>query len=206
MIVLALDTTGADCSVAIYDSHAGRILGSYFKNLGRGHAEHLMPAIDYALKDSRLEVSQVDRVVTALGPGSFTGVRVSIAVARGISLVLKQPALGVGNLEVLARAHLDSHVGRPIMVLVSLFHQKVCCQKFSLDGVSCSDPVLLNYEQTRSEVDNFEGEIVGSGLSAIRGIENDIDHLPMDVLSRLGITKSSPFPSPIYLRSPCFLV
>ncbi|CAL9915869.1 tRNA threonylcarbamoyladenosine biosynthesis protein TsaB [Candidatus Liberibacter solanacearum] len=205
MIVLALDTTGVDCSVIVYDSNANYILGSYFKNLGRGHAEHLIPAIDCALRDSQLDISQIDRIVTALGPGSFTGVRVSIAVARGISLVLGKSAFGVGNLEVLARSHLDTHAGRPVMVLVSLLHKKICRQTFSVDGIPVSEPVLLNYEQTRFEVDNFEGEIIGSGFSVIKGIEGENDHLPMDVLARLGILKTGIAPAPIYLRSPCTL-
>ncbi|AKK20226.1 tRNA (adenosine(37)-N6)-threonylcarbamoyltransferase complex dimerization subunit type 1 TsaB [Candidatus Liberibacter africanus] len=198
MIVLALDTTGGNCSVAVYDSNVGCILGSYFKHLGRGHAEHLMPAIDYVLKDSHLDISQIDRVVTALGPGSFTGVRVSIAVARGISLVLGKPALGVGNIEVLAYSHLATHDG-PIMVLISLLRQRIYCQKFSSEGISLSSPVILDYEQARFEVDSFEGGIVGSGLAAIRGIESEGDHLPMDVLSQLGLSRTCVSPSPIYV-------
>ncbi|MEG8098779.1 tRNA (adenosine(37)-N6)-threonylcarbamoyltransferase complex dimerization subunit type 1 TsaB [Candidatus Liberibacter brunswickensis] len=201
MIVLALDTTGTNCSVAIYDSNSGCIVGSYLKNLKRGHAEHLIPAIDSVLSYSNLDISQIDRVVTALGPGSFTGVRVSISVARGISVALGKPVLGVGNLEVLARSHLNSNPRYPVMVLVSLLHQRICCQKFSLDGIPLFDPIILNYEQARFEVDSFEGEIVGSGLSSIRGIEGEIDILPMDVLSQLGISSDCSSPSPIYLQS-----
>lgn len=200
MIVLALDTTGADCSVAIYDGNTSLILGSYSKTLGRGHAEHLIYAIDYALKDSELDITQVDRVVTSLGPGSFTGVRVSIAAARGLSLCLNKPSVGVGNLEVLARAYLDVNSSRPVMVLVNILFEKICFQIFSKAAVPLSEPILINYDQACHEIKNFDGEVIGSGVP---GIKEEVGCFPMDVLARLGMTKTQSSLSPIYLRHPC---
>ncbi|MBY7648989.1 MAG: tRNA (adenosine(37)-N6)-threonylcarbamoyltransferase complex dimerization subunit type 1 TsaB [Candidatus Liberibacter europaeus] len=200
MIVLALDTTGSNCSVAVYDGKNDCILGSFLKTLGRGHAEHLIQAIDSVLKDSAIDITRIDRIVTSLGPGSFTGTRVSVAVARGFSLVLDKPSCGVSNLEVLARSHLDVDSNSPVMVLVNLLFEKVCLQRFSKEGVPLSDPILLNYGQARCEVESFEGEVIGSGVSAINGIKEEVDTLPIDVLARLGLIKNHISPSPIYLR------
>ncbi|AHA27441.1 tRNA (adenosine(37)-N6)-threonylcarbamoyltransferase complex dimerization subunit type 1 TsaB [Candidatus Liberibacter americanus] len=203
MIVLALDTTGADCSVAVYDGNTNRILGSYLKTLGRGHAEHLIHAIDCALKSSAIDITQIDRIVTSLGPGSFTGVRVSIAAARGLSLCLNRPSFGVGNLEVLACSYLDVNSSRPVMVLVNMLFEKFCFQIFSKSAVPLSDPILINYDQACYEIKIFEGEIIGSGFDAINGIKGEDYYFPMDVLARLGMGKTENSPSPIYLRRPC---
>ncbi|MBL0848825.1 MAG: tRNA (adenosine(37)-N6)-threonylcarbamoyltransferase complex dimerization subunit type 1 TsaB [Candidatus Liberibacter ctenarytainae] len=199
MIVLALDTTGSNCSVAVYDSDSGCILGSFLQTLGRGHAERLISAIDSALKDAQLDINRVERVITTLGPGSFTGVRVSVSVARGLSLALGAPALGVGNLEVLARSYLDIHFNRPVMVLVNLLFEKICCQIFSVNAVPFSDPILLSHDQARCEVEKFEGAVIGSGVYAMKGMKAKMDCLPMDVVARLGIEKTQSSPSPIYL-------
>ncbi|MBA5724100.1 tRNA (adenosine(37)-N6)-threonylcarbamoyltransferase complex dimerization subunit type 1 TsaB [Candidatus Liberibacter sp.] len=202
MIVLALDTTSVDCAVAVYDSDTDCILGSFLKTLGRGHAEYLIQAIDCALKESKLCIAQVERVVTALGPGSFTGIRVSISVARGLSLVLDRPAFGVGNLEVLARARLNIGSDLPIMVVADVLSERVCLQSFSVGAVPLSDPILLTYDQARIYMEKFEGEVIGSGIAAIEGIKGEVDCLPIDVLARLGASTAQASPAPLYLRNP----
>jgi tRNA threonylcarbamoyl adenosine modification protein YeaZ len=104
MLLLALDTAGAQCAVAL--AHAGPdeacILARAAERIRRGHAERLMPMIETVLIEAQASFAELDRVVVTTGPGSFTGVRVGIAAARGLSLALGIPAFGVGSLNALA--------------------------------------------------------------------------------------------------------
>ncbi len=94
MIVLALDTAGVDCAAALYDSETGRVLAEVCETIGKGHAERLMAMIDEALAASGLALADLDRVAVTVGPGSFTGIRVGVAAARGLALALGIEAVG----------------------------------------------------------------------------------------------------------------
>ncbi len=104
MLLLAIDTAGPDCAVALARSGPGgdEILVRFSERIGRGHAERLMPMIETALEDAGVAFADLERMAVTTGPGSFTGVRVGIAAARGLALALDIPAVGIGSLEALA--------------------------------------------------------------------------------------------------------
>jgi tRNA threonylcarbamoyladenosine biosynthesis protein TsaB len=104
MLLLALDTAGPNCAVALARSRAGgpEILTRVEERIGRGHAEALMPMIEAALAASGVSFGDLQRIAVATGPGSFTGVRVGVAAARGLALALNIPAAGIGSLNAIA--------------------------------------------------------------------------------------------------------
>jgi tRNA threonylcarbamoyladenosine biosynthesis protein TsaB len=111
MLLLAIDTAGPDCAAAITRPgvEAPEILASSAERIGRGHAERLMPMIEAVLGEAGISFGNLDRVGATVGPGSFTGVRIGVAAARGLSLALDIPAVGIGSLDALlypvARRH-----------------------------------------------------------------------------------------------------
>jgi tRNA threonylcarbamoyladenosine biosynthesis protein TsaB len=104
-MLLALDTAGPACAVAIARLRGGEteILARAEERLGRGHSERLIPMIDAALREAGIAYGSLLRIATTIGPGSFTGVRVGVAAARGLALALGIPAVGVGSLDALAQ-------------------------------------------------------------------------------------------------------
>jgi tRNA threonylcarbamoyladenosine biosynthesis protein TsaB len=104
MLLLALDTAGPACSVALARpaDDVPEILAGAEERIGRGHAERLMPMIEAALAEAGFSFSDIGRIAVTVGPGSFTGVRVGVAAARGLALALDIPAVGIGSLEALA--------------------------------------------------------------------------------------------------------
>jgi tRNA threonylcarbamoyladenosine biosynthesis protein TsaB len=100
MIVLALDTCLSSCSVAVLDGE--RVLGHGREVMARGHQERLAPMAQEAMAQAGLAFVRLDRIAVTLGPGSFTGLRVGIAFAKGLALALDRPAVGIGTLEALA--------------------------------------------------------------------------------------------------------
>ena len=103
MLLLAFDTAGPDCAVAVARSAGGtpEILARANERIGRGHAERLMPMIEAVLREAGISFQDLDRVGATVGPGSFTGIRVGVAAARGLSLALDIAAVGVGSLDAL---------------------------------------------------------------------------------------------------------
>lgn len=104
MLVLAFDTAGPDCAVALVRGgpEGEDVIARACETLGRGHAERLLPMIDHVLGEAGRNYTDLDRIAVATGPGSFTGVRVGVAAARALALALDIPAVGVGSLEALA--------------------------------------------------------------------------------------------------------
>lgn len=102
MILLAIDTTGDACAAAVYDSRRDAVLGEVSETIGRGHAERLMAVIAETMKKAGTSHGDLERIGVATGPGSFTGIRVGVATARGFALGLSIPAVGVSVLEALA--------------------------------------------------------------------------------------------------------
>jgi tRNA threonylcarbamoyladenosine biosynthesis protein TsaB len=100
VIVLGLDTCLSSCSVAVLDGE--RVLASAREVMARGHQERLAPMARDVMAQAGLAFDRLDRIAVTVGPGSFTGLRVGIAFAKGLAFALDKPAVGIGTLEALA--------------------------------------------------------------------------------------------------------
>ena len=100
MLLLAMDTTTTVCSVAVGEE--GNLLAEYLLNLHKTHSQRLMPLVISLLKDSDIDRSQLEGIAVAVGPGSFTGIRIGVSTARGLAQGLGIPVIGVNTLEALA--------------------------------------------------------------------------------------------------------
>jgi len=117
-MILAIDCSANLCAACVYDAKAGKELGRDVLDLGKGHAEHLMGVIAAALGRAGKAYADLDAIAVSVGPGSFTGLRVGVATARGLALALKIPAIGVTTLEALAAETRQSFPGRPVLVVL----------------------------------------------------------------------------------------
>lgn len=205
MIVLALDTAGVDCAVAVYDSDSDLLLAEVTETIGRGHAELLMRILDRALAGAGVRLEEVDRIAVTIGPGSFTGIRVGVAAARGLALSLGIPAVGVTTLEVMAAAARDGATGRPVLPAMDAKRGEIYLQPFNADGTAAGEPQALAVEEARKLAERLNGLVVGSAAPLLSdGTANAAtDAFPVAVVARLGATKpADEKPKPLYLRGP----
>ncbi|HEX3700327.1 MAG TPA: tRNA (adenosine(37)-N6)-threonylcarbamoyltransferase complex dimerization subunit type 1 TsaB [Phenylobacterium sp.] len=100
MIVLGLDTCLVACSVAVIEGD--RVLASASEAMARGHQERLAPMVEAVMGEARLSFTALQRLGVTVGPGSFTGLRVGLAFAKGMAQALAIPACGIGTLQALA--------------------------------------------------------------------------------------------------------
>ncbi len=99
--VLAMDTSGPSLSVALVRD--GKAVFERTQQNGRTHSASLMPLVDEALQTGGIRMAQVDLLAAVHGPGSFTGVRIGVATAKGLAHAAGKPCLGVNALEALSR-------------------------------------------------------------------------------------------------------
>ena len=121
MNILALDTSMGACSAALLAvDGAARTLVLREALMARGHAESLMPMVAEVTQESGTAFAELDLIAATVGPGSFTGVRIAIAAARGLALVTHAGLFGTDSLSVMARTALASGEagGAPFAVAV----------------------------------------------------------------------------------------
>ncbi len=100
MKILALDSSGLVASVAVVTEET--VLAEYTVNYKKTHSQTLLPMLEEITRMIEMELSEIDAVAVAAGPGSFTGLRIGSATAKGLGLALKKPILAVPTLDALA--------------------------------------------------------------------------------------------------------
>lgn len=129
--ILAFDTTLSACSAALLEDGSPR--ARIFEVIGRGHAERLMPMIAEVMAEAGLGYDALDAIAVTLGPGTFTGVRIGLAAARGLALALGRPLIGVTTFEAVAADLLlkAPELGRrPVTVIHDARRGEVYIQSF----------------------------------------------------------------------------
>lgn len=101
MKALAIDTSNLVMGVSVVED--GKVLGEIITNLKKNHSIRLMPAIADLLKEVNVKPKELDRIIVAKGPGSYTGVRIGVTTAKSLAWSLNIPIVGISSLEVLAQ-------------------------------------------------------------------------------------------------------
>lgn len=101
MKILALETSAKAVSAAV--SEDGKILASGYQDTGLTHSRTLMPIVEAMLKNAELAATDLDAIAVAVGPGSFTGIRIGVAAAKGLAFAADKPVIGVSTLAAMAR-------------------------------------------------------------------------------------------------------
>lgn len=96
-LVLAFDTSAAHCAAALV--RGDEIFASKALQMSRGQAEHLMPLLEEVLASAGVSWSDLDAIGVGIGPGNFTGIRISVSAARGLALGMKIPSIGVSSFD-----------------------------------------------------------------------------------------------------------
>lgn len=107
MKILAIETTAIEGSIALMDE--SHLIAEYRLNVPTRHAERIMVSIDHLLKQSLTKLSDLDAIAVSVGPGSFTGLRVGLATAKGLAVGANLPLVLVPTLETMAAAFPYAH-------------------------------------------------------------------------------------------------
>jgi len=203
MIVLALDTCLTACSVAVADGD--RVLGWESEVMARGHQERLAPMTRRLMEQAGLGFPEVDRIAATVGPGSFTGLRVGIAFAKGLAQALGRPTVAVGTLQALAAGH-DGLV----FAAIDARRDQIYLQGFE-DGRPLMAPDALAVETAAARLAELaQGRtpvLVGSGAGLLAGLFPAARVVAAEgcdarQVARLGAAGQAGPLRPLYLRTP----
>lgn len=112
MNILAINTTDQILGIALLENE--KVIGEYVTNVRQGHAERLMPAIVNLMADVQWTPENVEKIVVAKGPGSYTGVRIGLTTAKSLAWALNIPIIGISSIYALAfQARFSEHLISP---------------------------------------------------------------------------------------------
>lgn len=220
MIILALESSATACSVAL--TKDGELLSSSYENSGLTHSRTLLPMVDGVLNHCGIKMEQVDVVAVAAGPGSFTGLRIGVATAKGLSWPEDKECAACSTLESMAWqvAHLD---GKLIVCAMDARRKQVYNALFLAHGdylERLTPDRAISLDDLAEELKKYENSkiVIGDGAGlcyntlAEQGIELELaaSHLRMqtawgvacaaqDVISRGELVKSHDL-VPVYHR------
>ncbi len=100
MTILAIDSSAKAASVCIANEE--KIIGEFFINTSLTHSQTLMPMTEQLLKNTEMTIDDVDAIAVNAGPGSFTGVRIGVAAAKGLAFPKNLPCVSISTLESMA--------------------------------------------------------------------------------------------------------
>ena len=214
MRVLAIDTALEACSVAVLDTERGTIIAHESLPMLRGHAEALIPLIARVLERARLTFSDIDRIAVTTGPGSFTGLRVGIAAARGIALAAGKPAVGLSTLAAYAAPFVAADDTLSVVAVIDARHDHVYLQVFGPGGRTIVAPRLAPLREALRAAATGAPRLVGTAAATLAAAWPPGERPPslvdarrapdIDWVARLGAAavETGVPPKPLYLRAP----
>jgi tRNA threonylcarbamoyladenosine biosynthesis protein TsaB len=214
--VLAFDCSCARLSVALAETGDGatlRLLAEHDESLVQGHAARLLPAIEATLLRVAIDPADIDLFAVTVGPGSFTGVRIGLATARGLALATGRPLAGYPTLDVLLAAAIGT-AGRTLVAAIDTKRGDAYLK------VGSGAPFVGRVEALRAQLTGDPVRLVGDASESLAG---ELSKLGVDaeaddrvaapsaaVLARLALhdgpehwraaNRGSGLPRPLYLR------
>jgi tRNA threonylcarbamoyladenosine biosynthesis protein TsaB len=170
LIVLALDTALAACSVCLFDTERDKVVASESAMLGKGHAEALLPMVERVIAKLDGGWSRVERIGVVVGPGSYTGLRVGIAAARAAALATGRPAVGITTLAALAAPLVGVCEDVPIAAAIDARHGNLFFQLFSPEGRPLEEPAALSLAEAAARIGERPVHLVGSAAPALQSV------------------------------------
>lgn len=213
MYTLAFDTTVNFCSVALFENN--KMIDSYVKEMNFGQAEALIPAISQILESRKLTFKDLKLLVVCTGPGSFTGVRSSVAAARAFGLACPQTTIcGVSAFDAYAAELAPDELADINAILIETKREDYYIQYYDRHLNKTEPPTTAYRDDIIQTLSGKKVTLSGDGTERFLNRPSGLSlhtvkmplNPPIDKLGLIGInkyqSKTTDFPKPLYLKAP----
>ncbi len=186
--ILCFDVSNNNCSVAIA---RGQEILSFKQELTPSiQAEKLMIMIESAFKEAAMDYSDIDYLAVTVGPGSFTGIRIGLAAAKGLLYASNIEGVAITNFEAaFYRLKMQVKEFDSAIIMLNAYRNQLYVQQFFQDGTML-DPMLIDSDSIKAYLENQSGRVVctGSGLKEVYAQIKDMNRLVL--LPRFPIVRA----------------
>ncbi len=214
MRILAIDTALPAAAACVLDARSAEPLAIETMPMAKGHAEALLPLIERVMARVEGGFASLDKIAATVGPGSFTGIRIGLAAARGVGLACARPVVGVSTLSALAAPLILESQDGVCAAAIDARHGCVFLAAFAPDGRTIVSPRLVGLHDGVRALGAGKVRIAGSGApllaaqAALMGVDVEIagsSPFPdIAYVARLGLAAdaASAPARPLYLKAP----
>lgn len=167
MKILAFDTSGPVASVAVTDGET--VLGEYSLNHGKTHSQVIIHMADELLKRLDIGAGDIDLFAAAIGPGSFTGLRIGVTSVKAMAYATEKPVIGVPTLDALAFGNIQS-IGLMACPMIDAKNGTVYSALYKMNDDTLEriiDYSWISVEEMLAKISNFEESTIFTGDGAI---------------------------------------
>jgi tRNA threonylcarbamoyladenosine biosynthesis protein TsaB len=174
----------------------GEILSRAYEHMQRGQDARLMPMIVAVVEQAKVAFSEFDKIAVTSGPGSFTGVRVGLAAARGIGLAAHKPVIGINRFALYHSQH--ANTGQNILVVIDSKRVDLFCQYFPLKDTA-HNACLMTQEQVAGFLADHPNTLTVGDTSTP---DTELTSACAKFAAQADSESSEFLPRPLYLRAP----
>lgn len=194
---LAMDTVFEQCSIAILDAN-GQVLSSHTEQGKREQTQHILPMIDAALSEAKLNLAQIKALVFNRGPGAFSGIRINTAVVQALSVAHDIPCVGVSSLQAIAQCAYQRYGLTQVYSALDARMQQVYFGQYALIDHIMQPVVQESGEDTERLLDYGSQAaanlpVVGNGAPLLKAHDEQVCHEEVwpdaVVIGQLGIAQ-----------------
>ena len=164
MLILGIDTSTKICACSIYDSENGLVAETSL-SVTKNHSNIVMPIIDNLFKISNLNINDIDKIAVAIGPGSFTGDRIALGLAKALAMALNKPLIAVNELDILEA--IASQNEEEIIPLIDARKERVYFKYKNTYGDASLIDLISDFDKNKKYI------FVGDGATNYQNILKD---------------------------------
>ena len=207
MIILSLDCASSGCGVCVWQD--GDILAQNSEQMERGQDARLIPLVQEVMAQAKLSYADLDRIAVTRGPGSFTGLRIGLAAARGIGLAADKPVIGIDRFSVHRAQQADQ--AKSLLVVLESRREELYLRFYPASGTP-HEPCMLCANEIAAFVKAQQDVLIAGDVRDVLAA-----HLPAELFatkteaecitaarlaSQSQIGDTAYLPRPLYLRAP----
>ena len=213
MYILAFDTTAAQCSIILQKDN--QVLSLYNEYMDFGQSEVLLPQIKRMLKEQSLQFSDINLLLVCVGPGSFTGVRASVAAARIFPFACPKISVGgISAFDAYIKGLSKEELSEINAVIIETKREDFYVQLYDKNLHKIEAASAMNYDDLVKVLRYKKVSLIGDGVERFLNHPSGLslhcikmpDALPIEFLVECGLQqyqdKKLDFPKPLYLRAP----
>ena len=205
--VLAFDTAMGGVSVGL-NAASGHVVSRMVETT-RGQATILVPMVKEVLDEAQLTFKDIDLIVSSIGPGSFTGLRIGLATARSLSLALDVPVVGLNTLDMMAKHY---QAEQPLLIVLESKRQDFYARYYDAEGKALTeafaDDASVVLERAPHEPFMVGGDCLNRFQGCVTGDFGMLDNLTQPdpiLMTQIGLAQyekegADEMPQPLYLR------
>lgn len=197
MLILSLDSAGAGCSACLWRD--GQLIALATEPMERGQDRRLMPLILEVMKKAGVEFQDLTRIAATRGPGSFTGLRIGLAAARGIGLAADRPVIGIDRFAIY-REQIKTP-GKDLLIVIESKRAELYCRFYPADSAA-QEPQMLTRDEITAFLKAHKNALAAGDVPGFHGAMENETVTCAAVAARVTPGDANYLPRPLYMRAP----